>query len=68
MRALLEQLQTLKSSYAQEVSRLRERDVQVQALQARLAGRASPTMSPAVRVEVPPQAVAAASAQAPAAG
>ncbi|MFC5436359.1 hypothetical protein ACFPME_07305 [Rhodanobacter umsongensis] len=40
--ALVEQLQTLKSSYAQEVRRLRELDMQVQALQARLAGKAAP--------------------------
>lgn len=40
--ALVDQLQTLKSSYAQEVRRLRELDMQVQALQARLAGKAAP--------------------------
>ncbi len=40
--ALVEQLQTLKSSYAQEVRRLRELDMQVQALQSRLAGKAAP--------------------------
>jgi hypothetical protein len=40
--ALVGQLQTLKSSYAQEVRRLRELDMQVQALQARLAGKAGP--------------------------
>ena len=43
VKALMEQLQTLKSSYAQEVRRLRELDVQVQALQARLAGKAAPS-------------------------
>ena len=42
IRALVGQLQTLKSSYAQEVRRLRELDMQVQALQARLAGKAVP--------------------------
>ncbi|HEY8329588.1 MAG TPA: transporter [Rhodanobacter sp.] len=68
MKALMEQLQTLKSSYAQEVRRLRELDVQVQALQARLSGKASPTMLPTARAEVPLPAVASASAQAPAAG
>jgi hypothetical protein len=40
--ALVDQLQTLKSSYAQEVRRLRELDMQVQALQARLAGKTTP--------------------------
>lgn len=42
IQALVQQLQTLKSSYAQEVRRLRELDMQVQALQARLAGKAAP--------------------------
>ena len=37
--ALVNELQTLKSSYAQEVRRLRELDMQVQALQARLQGK-----------------------------
>lgn len=47
VKALLEQLQTLKSSYAQEVRRLRELDVQVQALQARLTGKAPSVALPA---------------------
>lgn len=47
VRALMEQLQTLKSSYAQEVRRLRELDMQVQALQARLAGKAPTSAIPA---------------------
>lgn len=46
--ALVQQLQTLKSSYAQEVRRLRELDMQVQALQARLAGKAAPGSLPAL--------------------
>lgn len=37
VQALMAQLETLKSSYAQEVRRLRELDIQVQALQARLS-------------------------------
>ncbi len=36
VKALMAQLQTLKASYAQEVRRLRELDIQVRALQARL--------------------------------
>jgi len=39
LQQLSAQLAALKSSYAQEVRRLRELDMQVQALQARLAGR-----------------------------
>ncbi|GAB3511360.1 transporter family protein [Pseudoxanthomonas daejeonensis] len=39
LRQLSEQLAELKASYAQEVRRLRELDMQVQALQARLAGK-----------------------------
>lgn len=52
---LMEQLQTLKRSYAQEVRRLRELDVQVQALQARLSGNTAPTLLPTTRAEVPTQ-------------
>lgn len=47
VKALMEQLQSLKSSYAQEVRRLRELDVQVQALQARLTGKAAVAAIPA---------------------
>jgi hypothetical protein len=47
VKALLEQLQTLKSSYAQEVRRLRELDIQVQALRARLQGKTSLASLPA---------------------
>lgn len=47
VKALMEQLQSLKSSYAQEVRRLRELDVQVQALQARLTGKAAVEAIPA---------------------
>ena len=45
MQALLAQLESLKSSYAQEVRRLRELDMQVQALQARLGGRVPASLS-----------------------
>jgi hypothetical protein len=40
--ALARELEALKSSYASEVRRLREIDIRVQALQARLAGKATP--------------------------
>ncbi|HEL4243134.1 transporter [Stenotrophomonas maltophilia] len=39
VQALANQLEQLKSNYAQEVRRLRELDMQVQAMQARLSGR-----------------------------
>jgi len=41
VQALLAQLEALKASYAQEVRRLRELDMQVQALQSRLQGRSA---------------------------
>jgi hypothetical protein len=53
VRELLGQLNALKSSYAQEVRRLRELDMQVQALQSRLEGRSMPPQQP------PPAAAAA---------
>ncbi|MBD7954155.1 hypothetical protein H9654_08040 [Stenotrophomonas sp. Sa5BUN4] len=40
VQALMAQLETLKANYAQEVRRLRELDMQVQAMQARLSGKA----------------------------
>lgn len=40
MQQLLQDLQTLKQAYAQEVRRLRELDMQIQALQARVSGAA----------------------------
>lgn len=55
VQALLAQLEALKASYAQEVRRLRELDMQVQALQSRLEGR-----SAALPVAPPAAAVAAA--------
>jgi len=47
LRQLAAQLAALKSSYAQEVRRLRELDMQVQALQARLSGRVAAANAPA---------------------
>ena len=47
MQALMAQLESLKASYAQEVRRLRELDMQVQALQSRLGGRVPPSMASA---------------------
>ena len=55
VRALVSQLEALKASYAQEVRRLRELDMQVQAIQARVGGKAAQAMAPAA---VPPQAAA----------
>ncbi|WP_422351927.1 transporter [Stenotrophomonas sp. AR026] len=42
VQALANQLEQLKSNYAQEVRRLRELDMQVQAMQARLSGKVGP--------------------------
>lgn len=47
VQTLLAQLQALKASYAQQVRQLRELDMQVQALQARLAGKTTPAALPA---------------------
>ncbi len=47
VRTLMAQLQALKASYGQEVRRLRELDMQVQALQARLAGKTPAAALPA---------------------
>ena len=47
VQTLLAQLQALKASYAQQVRQLRELDMQVQALQARLAGKTAPGPLPA---------------------
>lgn len=44
VKALVAQLEALKSSYAQEVRRLRELDMQVQALQARVSGKTAQVM------------------------
>nr|WP_266159752.1 transporter [Dyella silvatica] len=48
MQTLSTELQTLKASYAQEVRRLRELDMQVQALQARLTGKTGDNTAPAL--------------------
>jgi len=61
---LVSQLQTLKSSYAQEVRRLRELDMQVQALQARLQGKIPPGALPAAPSPGQPPAAAVAAANA----
>jgi hypothetical protein len=53
---LTRELQILKANYAQEVRRLRELDMQVQALQARLAGKAGGAPIPA---QVAPASMAA---------
>ena len=53
VKALMAQLQTLKASYAQEVRRLRELDIQVRALQARL------TTSPSAVATLPSQPASA---------
>nr|WP_245626470.1 transporter [Stenotrophomonas ginsengisoli] len=55
VQALVAQLEALKASYAQEVRRLRELDMQVQALQSRLGGRAAalPATSAAAPAAVP---------------
>jgi len=46
VQALANQLEQLKANYAQEVRRLRELDMQVQAMQARLGGRVGPASTP----------------------
>lgn len=48
VQALNRELQTLKASYAQQVRQLRELDMQVQALQARIAGKTAAIPIPAV--------------------
>ncbi len=58
VKALVAQLEALKASYAQEVRRLRELDMQVQAIQARVNGKAGQALA------TPPAEVAAASARA----
>ena len=75
MRQLLQELAAMKQGYAQEVRRLRELDMQIQALQARVGGlapmqataQAPPHRSPAVQAPdalpaTPSQAAAAAPA------
>lgn len=56
VRVLLAELEALKGSYAQEVRRLRELDMRVQALQARVDGKTLPAQpaAPAVAGTPPP--------------
>ncbi len=55
VKALMAQLEALKASYAQEVRRLRELDMQVQAMQSRLTGKAgTPLPAAPVAAAVPP--------------
>ncbi|WP_238389943.1 transporter [Pseudoxanthomonas koreensis] len=67
LRQLSQQLAELKTAYAQEVRRLRELDMQVQALQARLAGKvpAAVTDSAVAPVAAVPAAPSPATAQPP---
>jgi len=53
-KALMAQLEALKASYAQEVRRLRELDMQVQAMQARISGRAAAAAPPPQTPATPP--------------
>ncbi|WP_222566094.1 transporter [Novilysobacter antarcticus] len=64
VRALLAELEALKGSYAQEVRRLRELDMRVQALQARVDGKTLPAQSAAVASSPPPAPTATRSAAA----
>lgn len=61
VRALVSQLEALKASYAQEVRRLRELDMQVQAIQARVSGKTAqmPAAQPPTATVAGPQAPAA---------
>lgn len=60
VQALVAQLEALKASYAQEVRRLRELDMQVQALQSRLGGRAAAMPAAAPPAQAPAAPVLAA--------
>lgn len=60
VRTLLAELEALKGSYAQEVRRLRELDMRVQALQARVDGKTLPAQP------VPPSVPSVAASQPPA--
>ncbi|HYG06438.1 MAG TPA: hypothetical protein VD865_08490 [Stenotrophomonas sp.] len=67
VRELMAQLEALKANYAQEVRRLRELDVQVQAMQARLAGKTGGG-APITGTASVPSAAAAVAAEAAEAG
>lgn len=56
IRLLVQQLNALKSDYAQEVRRLRELDMQVQALQSRIEGRILPAEAPPAVARAQPPA------------
>lgn len=62
IKALAQQLETLKANYAQEVRRLRELDMQVQAMQARLSGKTGPVTA-GTAPPTPPAAAAAVSSE-----
>lgn len=69
MRRLMEQLTQMRSAYAQEVRRLRELDMQMQALQARIEGRVpatAPPSAPATAAAVQPAPPSAAPEPTPA--
>lgn len=71
VRVLLAELEALKGSYAQEVRRLRELDMRVQALQARVDGKTLPAQTPAPQssagaLAASPQSPAAIAAETPA--
>ncbi|NLB58068.1 MAG: hypothetical protein GX805_06310, partial [Gammaproteobacteria bacterium] len=51
---MMQELVALKAAYSQEVRRLRELDMQMQALQARISGRVPPAPEPAPAVPTPP--------------
>ncbi|MGV8959318.1 MAG: hypothetical protein ACOH1V_02895 [Stenotrophomonas sp.] len=56
MKALMAQLEALKASYAQEVRRLRELDMQVQAMQSRVGGKAGTPLPAAPETAATPPA------------
>lgn len=66
VKALMSQLEALKASYAQEVRRLRELDMQVQAMQARISGRTAgaPPAPPAAAAPAPAEGYASTAAEA----
>lgn len=76
MARMMQELAALKAAYSQEVRRLRELDMQMQALQGRISGRApaapqpqqaapQSAPAPAPAAQAPPAATAQAPAQAP---
>jgi len=65
VRALVAQLESLKASYAQEVRRLRELDMQVQAIQARVSGKTAQALPAPAQPAAAPAAATAATAATP---